>query len=817
MRSKMKPAAVYGRWMMVLLLAVVAALLPNAARAQSPLDGFNPGMGPSEPVHAMAMQADGKILIGGQFTQVDGRPHIGVARLNANGTFDTSFLAETNATVTSLYVQRDGKILVGGGFTEIAGQARPGFARLNPDGTLDTAFDVQMEGGGVFAILEQPDGKFVISGFFAKVGGQPRSCIARIEPDGRLDATFNPGWGANSFVVALARQLDGKIVIGGQFYWFDGQVRQNLARLNPDGSLDTDFDPEPDGPVYALAVSHGNIFVGGSFNTIAQTPRTGIALLSPYGKPYGIFASPVPDVHAIALYPDGRVLLGGDFRDYNGEPRDHLVRLDPYGSLDTAFNPGTDDQVRTLLVQRDGRILLGGRFTTVAGQPSRCIARLMPDGVPEPSGFAPAFSSSLFNTVNALAVQPDGKVLIGGNFGSVGNKARSNLARVLSDGRLDVGFNVWLNRSVSSIVVQPDGKILIGGGFWEVQGGTFNTGVARLNPDGSLDPTFVAGGNMTARSLALQPDGKIVVFGAAFLDGRQLLARLNADGSLDTTFDPGTLHWYSHSALTVQPDGKILASAQFQQADGNWRITLVRLNPDGSLDASFNPKLDGNLSTHALQPDGKILVSGYFGAVDGTPRPGFARLNPDGTLDEGFSPSQGFAVYTIALQADGKILTGTLARIRRFNFDGSLDGSFVPSLPYDAQIYTLTVQPDGRVLVGGQFTSIGGVTRINVARLTNDGGIVLDDVFIPQTGNTVFWQKGGAGPELSWVTFEISTDGITYRPLGTGTRVPGGWRLNGLSLPRWLWFSIRARGVYTSGQQSSGSIDETLGDTVLTD
>src|SRR3954447_26235310 len=104
MRSKTNTAAAHGRLLMVLLLALAAGFLPNAARAQSPLDGFNPGMGPSEPVHAMAMQADGKILIGGQFTQVDGHPHIGVARLNANGTFDTSFLAETNATVTSLYV-----------------------------------------------------------------------------------------------------------------------------------------------------------------------------------------------------------------------------------------------------------------------------------------------------------------------------------------------------------------------------------------------------------------------------------------------------------------------------------------------------------------------------------------------------------------------------------------------------------------------------------------------------------------------------------------------------------------------------------------
>src|SRR6185295_5865927 len=134
------------------LLLAAASLLPAAARAQSPLEGFHPGLGVSEPVHALALQAGGKILIGGQFTVIDGRPRTGVARLNVDGSLDEGFVADTNGTVFSLLVQSNGKILVGGGFSEIAGGQRSGLARLNSDGTFDASFNAQVELGSVFSM-----------------------------------------------------------------------------------------------------------------------------------------------------------------------------------------------------------------------------------------------------------------------------------------------------------------------------------------------------------------------------------------------------------------------------------------------------------------------------------------------------------------------------------------------------------------------------------------------------------------------------------------------------------------------------------------
>ncbi|MFL6234103.1 MAG: delta-60 repeat domain-containing protein [Thermoanaerobaculia bacterium] len=282
MTSRTHPAAPRGRsqssLLLITLLLVAVIFLPAAVRAQSPLDGFDPGYGASETVHAVAVQPDGKVLIGGQFMAVDGHPHIGVARLNADGSFDETFLTETNATVASLYVQKDGKILVGGGFTEIGGQPRGGLVRLNPDGTVDDTFDPRIAEGGVFAIAGQPDGKLVIGGFFTGAGGQPRHCIARVEADGRLDPTFNPGYGVDGYVSAIALQPDGRIVIGGQFSWVDGQARINLARLQTDGALDTSVQLDTDGPVHALAAqADGQILAGGSFTKIGVAWRVGLA------------------------------------------------------------------------------------------------------------------------------------------------------------------------------------------------------------------------------------------------------------------------------------------------------------------------------------------------------------------------------------------------------------------------------------------------------------------------------------------------------------------------------------------------------------
>jgi hypothetical protein len=195
---------------------------------------------------------------------------------------------------------------------------------------------------------------------------------------------------------------------------------------------------------------------------------------------------------------------------------------------------------------------------------------------------------------------------------------------------------------------------------------------------------------------------------------------------------------------------------------------IARLNPDGSVDESFNPGANGIVYTLAVQADGKILVGGHFTSLGGQPRDYIGQLNPDGSLDISFNPGANGIVYTLAIQADGKIM------------------------------------------VGGDFTSLGGQPRDRIGRLSSDQA-AWQKLNVTGDGASVSWMRGGASPEVERVLFELSTDGVTYTLLGEGTRIPGGWELSGLALPFEQNLFLRARGFYATGfHNGSGSVVESV-------
>jgi uncharacterized delta-60 repeat protein len=208
--------------------------------------GFSPGVGADHDVLTVAFQADGKVLIGGNFTTVNTLAYNRIARLNADGTLDNSFDPGTGADdrVRAVAVQPDGKILIGGSFSTVNGVICNRIARLNSDGSLDTSFD---PGSGldnaVRSVVVQADGKVLIGGDFTTVNDVARNRIARLNADSSLDTSFNPGSGAGAVVYAMAVQPDGKVIIGGGFNTVNGVGRNHIARLNEDGSLDSTFDP----------------------------------------------------------------------------------------------------------------------------------------------------------------------------------------------------------------------------------------------------------------------------------------------------------------------------------------------------------------------------------------------------------------------------------------------------------------------------------------------------------------------------------------------------------------------------------------------
>ncbi|MBK7268335.1 MAG: T9SS type A sorting domain-containing protein [Flavobacteriales bacterium] len=353
------------------------------------------------------------------------------------------------------------------------------------------------------------------------------------------------------------------------------------------------------------------------------------------------------------------------------------------------------------------------------------------------------------SSVKDMALQPDGKILIAGWFDEYDGVIQRNLARINSDGSLDTGFDLGLLANyVDLIALRPDGKI--------VCTGPFGDGMARLNSDGSMDPSFDCGtgANYSIYALTLQPDGKILI-GGNFTSyngtARVGIARLNSDGDLDTSFDPGAGapngqfgQYGGVSSITVQADGKILIGGSFIEYDGTARIRVARLHSDGSLDTSFDPGAGAEdaVGRIALQPDGKIVIAGSFTTYNGTSRIRIARINSDGSLDTSFDPGAGAdeGIYTLALQTDGKVVVGGIFeqfdgedrdRIARLNADGSLDSSFDPGSGVSDQyskVYILALQPDGKILIGGIFDGYDGTPRSHIARIIGGGGIGIGEV-----------------------------------------------------------------------------------------
>ena len=363
----------------VVSLSEVRLLCPDFSPPEVPGPGaFDPGA--NAWVGAMAIQPDGKILVGGDFSVLGGVPRNLIGRLNPDGKVDVDFnRGVADGAIYAMALQADGKIVVGGSFTTMGGQPRQNIARLNQDGSLDYSFNPGAD-FPVTALAMQTDGKIVVGGIFNTLGGQPRQFLGRLNLDGSLDATFNPG--TDLQIDVLAVQADGKILVGGYFKQLAGQTREHIGRLNSDGSLDLAFVPGADHRVYAFAIQpDGKIVVGGEFSTLAGQTRNYIGRLNPDGSLDPVF-DPRADaaVQALALQADGKLVLGGWFTTLGGQTRHHIGRLNSDGTLDQLFDPRTDGEVGVLALQTDGKILVGGWFNMLGAQARQNIGRLNPGG-----------------------------------------------------------------------------------------------------------------------------------------------------------------------------------------------------------------------------------------------------------------------------------------------------------------------------------------------------------------------------------------------------------------------------------------------------
>lgn len=285
------------------------------------------------------------------------------------------------------------------------------------------------------------------------------------------------------------------------------------------------------------------------------------------------------------------------------------------------------------------------------------------------------------------------------------------------DTRIPVGFN----NTVYTQSLLTNGSIILGGAFTTYQGSIANR-IIRLNSDGSIDTSFNIGTGFSSnvRALALQSDAKIIV-GGQFNTyqgiGVNYIIRLNSDGGIDTSFSIGTGFFSIVHTLDVQSDGKIVVGGAFTNYQGVGANYIVRLNSDGSRDTSFNlgTGFNNTINVISIRNDGKIIVSGFFISYQDNASNRIMRLNTDGSIDTNFNIGSGLdgAVRVLSAQSDGKIIVGgefriyqgtSANRIVRLNNNGNRDNSFNIGTGVNNNIvYALTVQVDGKIIVGGSF------------------------------------------------------------------------------------------------------------------
>jgi uncharacterized delta-60 repeat protein len=388
-----------------------------------------------------------------------------------------SFNPGADSTVFAMAVQTDGKVLAGGDFTNLAQQAASYIGRINLDATLDTNFTAAAD-GDVVCVAIQPDGKILVGGVFTTLGSQA-SCtnLGRLNSDGTLDTNFFPA--PDGIVQCLAVQADGKILVGGGFTVLSGRLCSNLGRLNPDGTLDTSFTPNPDQVVDALAVQpDGAILAGGDFLTLAGQNCSRLGRLNPDGTLDANFApSPDNSVYVLAVQADGKVLTGGRFSMLGGRARSGIGRLNADGSPDTAFNPGVDGPPFSLALQADGGIVVGGAFQNLGGRACNFIGRLTAAGILD-TNFLPGAN----NSVASLAIQPDGKVLVGGIFSNLGGRSRNNIGRLNNTGSATQGLSsdgssvAWPRGGTSPEVWRTSFEVSTGTSWVSLGAGTRSAG-----------------------------------------------------------------------------------------------------------------------------------------------------------------------------------------------------------------------------------------------------------------------------------------------------------------------------------------------------
>ncbi len=719
------------------------------------------------PFQGVEIQDDGKLLIYGLFTELAGQFSPGLARLNADGSFDSSFSVGSGAAynavpdrvgqVTGVHRGGDGRIWVAGYFDTFNGVAASGLIQLEADGSPVNGFSAELElrpynGGNIDVQDLEWDTNVLVGGTFARGPWQ-------VFPDAfqRLAQVPLVNVYAPPLNTTLAAGVPGVLRVGYTdpqdavtLQWFrNGEAI--LGANSPELHLAGDAESEG---TYQLLISGSSETQWTNAVEVRLGPGGSTWYADPAFTSPGFFSDRQagrvtvdPNGGYYGTWVNGSFLSGAD-----GVTTGPIVKVDDNGAVVSTFNTGDAlNEAWAVVPLDDGSLLVGGVASTessLSGQKLYRVFKFSATGELDPSYRSPVFGG----LPRFMTLQPDGKLIVVPTGNNGANGGIRWIARLNADGSLDNSFHqVWLNQVIfAPPVVDPDtGQIYIGGSFWEVDG-VWRPGIARLNDDGTHDTDWAPSGytpspnGQQIRGLALQTQGanagKLLVAGGPLPvpDGQggeidTPVMRLNADGSLDTSFT-----YVSQATAGMNPRPRLLhllANDQFLVVGA----TVTRFLADGGVDPDYTqPPFDAEAFWFAVEADGTVIVPPEpYTNLDGNPVWRWVRLNPNGTHDTGFSGPQ-FELINFPFRflplADGDILTfggftkvdgNYLPGIVRMNSDGSVDPGFsTPSITLPNAVVFAELTPDGGILA---TTSNSATGERDTVKLFADG--TLDTSF----------------------------------------------------------------------------------------
>lgn len=804
-------------------------------------------------VATMALTSDGKILLGGSFSTVNGYTRAGLARVQSNGTTDLPFAPSANGAVSLLKIQADDKIFVAGEFTQIAGGTRSRIARLETGGSLDSGFTCSVD-AAVNSIQLQANGKILLGGDFSDK-------VRLLTASGATDSAYSVA--STVSILVLALEQDGRLLIGGRYTsGSNGYLRRAVATTAPVSALTSPAAgelkltrggsvPEVRAVTFDRWSGSDWVSLGAATRVTEGWTRTGLAL--PEGAWYRATASDTGTAPYEIIEPQGLV-PDISLNDQGGTPLSSGDSAASFGSVDwlgagavrtlTVTNTGAADLTGLTLsvtgIQPEAFILTGPGVSTLAPGASATFGiqfipggggvrkatlhvvssdydervidvNLSGVGIQQDASFQPAFNSS----VHTFAVSAEGQILVGGRFTQVDGQARPYLVRFNSNGSLDLSFESPITAWVYGLKYLPDGKILVRTDP-STTGPAEHKKLVRLHDDGSMDPDFDVPADLSVDAIELLPDGKLLLITSVLDDLNRPLAqivRLNANGSVDETFNAAATSSGAYGIYTnvvALQDGKFLVAGSFTQIQGESRYSIARFHPDGQLDTTFVPPPGiPSVNSIAVQANGQILLAGNVKIVDFQAVRGLIRLQANGAKDTSFNPLGDYG-EVLAIQADGRVLMSGIWReavgrtMLRLNADGSVDPTF--NLGSQGAVARAALTPSGDMVVSGSFTELGGVSRNQLGRVPNSTP-AAQSLTAPNSSE-VLWQRSGSAPEIQYARFE-RWNGEDWVNLGEGQRVTGGWSLSGLALGQAGY--IRAR------SESSGYVEGAVGNVAIED